>query len=190
MRADNRIIQQIEEERQFEASKSGCCIADDETCFQTSDCNTQFAVFSKWTDVDGRKQPVVCGQDPRLVFSRLIQPYSISTFRFCELPKRFDWSDDTSNWPTCSKTSELIPKRERHMTCELTGRPCCIQMHGQCRITTEEYCNFVKGYYHKDATLCSQVSCMNEVCGMSPFLRKDHPDQFYRFFLPLFIHAG
>lgn len=30
-------------------------------------------------------------------------------------------------------------------------------MHGQCRITTQEYCNFVRGYYHPEATLCSQV---------------------------------
>lgn len=76
------------------------------------------------------------------------------------------------------------------MHCEISGRPCCIQMHGQCRITTKEYCDFVQGYYHENATLCSQVSCLNQVCGMSPFLEKDHPDQFYRFFLPLFIHAG
>lgn len=77
-----------------------------------------------------------------------------------------------------------------HMTCAVMGRPCCIQMHGQCRITTREYCDFVRGYYHENATLCSQVSCLNDVCGMTPFLQQDRPDQFYRFFIPLFIHAG
>lgn len=64
MRADNRIIDQIEKEREFEATETGCCITDDK-CFQTSNCNTQFAMFSKSIDVDGQKQPVVCGQDPR-----------------------------------------------------------------------------------------------------------------------------
>lgn len=54
-----------------------------------------------------------------------------------------------------------IPRNEEHMHCEITGRPCCIQMHGQCRITTKNYCDFVSGYYHPDATLCSQVSFDN-----------------------------
>lgn len=94
------------------------------------------------------------------------------------------------------------------MQCEITGRPCCIQMHGQCRITTQHYCNFVRGYYHSNATLCSQVkyekiylkkffyllffkvNCLNDVCGMTPFFNSDYPDQIYRLLAPLFIHAG
>ncbi|VDN42722.1 unnamed protein product [Gongylonema pulchrum] len=135
------------------------------------------------------------------------------------------------------------------MQCEITGRPCCIQLHGQCRITTRDYCDFVEGYFHENATLCSQVplflcapspnavisglqqgklrtrkfilfqnrgkkremslqtflvplmkevdftsssevSCLNEVCGMLPFLRKNRPNQWYRLFIPLFLHAG
>ena len=76
------------------------------------------------------------------------------------------------------------------MKCEIRGRPCCIQMHGQCRITTREYCDFVHGYYHENATLCSQVSCLGDICGMTPFLRHDYPDQIYRLLTSLFIHAG
>uniref|UniRef100_A0A914DGS3 Uncharacterized protein n=1 Tax=Acrobeloides nanus TaxID=290746 RepID=A0A914DGS3_9BILA len=76
------------------------------------------------------------------------------------------------------------------MHCEIVGRPCCIQMQGQCRITTKEYCDFVRGYYHDNATLCSQVDCLNDICGMTQFMITNQPDQFYRFFLPLFIHAG
>ncbi len=74
-----------------------------------------------------------------------------------------------------------------HMVCEVIGHPCCIGnfptpiafptfvystfgrlenvtenlpllgIHGECRIATREYCDFVKGYFHLEATLCSQV---------------------------------
>lgn len=76
------------------------------------------------------------------------------------------------------------------------------------------------GYFHEDATLCSQVmcvcvhvlcvrvsvcvfvylgihilpflqvDCLDDVCGLLPFLNPDVPDQFYRFWLSLFLHAG
>lgn len=49
-------------------------------------------------------------------------------------------------------------KDNAHMQCVVTGRPCCIQMHGQCRITSKDYCDFVRGYYHENASLCSQVT--------------------------------
>lgn len=61
---------------------------------------------------------------------------------------------------------------------------------GECRIATREYCDFVKGYFHQEASLCSQVSCMNDVCGMLPFHTPDVPDQFYRLWTSLFLHAG
>lgn len=61
---------------------------------------------------------------------------------------------------TITSPSELISKLAEHMHCPITGRPCCIQMHGQCRITTREYCDFVRGYYHLNATLCSQVNVL------------------------------
>ena len=118
----------------------------------------------------------VCGQDPR----------------YCKYPRSIspnEWSQNISQWPICQETYQNA-KLPDHMKCEIQGRPCCIQMHGQCRITTKEYCDFVKGYYHENATLCSQVSCLGDVCGMTPFMRRDHPDQFYRFVTPLFIHPG
>lgn len=43
------------------------------------------------------------------------------------------------------------------MVCEVIGHPCCIGIHGECRITTREYCDFVHGYFHEEASLCSQV---------------------------------
>ena len=35
-----------------------------------------------------------------------------------------------------------------------------------------------------------QVSCLSEVCGMIPFYNPDKPDQFYRFWISLFLHFG
>lgn len=71
----------------------------------------------------------------------------------------------------------------------------------------------MRGYFHEEATLCSQVSfegmalplfpvfqvltgysaqvhCMDDVCGLLPFLNPEVPDQFYRLWLSLFLHAG
>lgn len=43
-----------------------------------------------------------------------------------------------------------------------------------------------------DPPLCFhiQVSCLNDVCGMFPFISLDVPDQFYRLFTSLCLHAG
>lgn len=72
------------------------------------------------------------------------------------------------------------------------------------------------GYFHEDATLCSQVlllcvcvcevegrdrilttdctsaqvHCLGEVCGLLPFQDPEVPDQFYRLWLSLFLHEG
>lgn len=35
-----------------------------------------------------------------------------------------------------------------------------------------------------------QVHCLDEVCGLLPFLNPEVPDQFYRLWLSLFLHAG
>lgn len=76
------------------------------------------------------------------------------------------------------------------MTCEIIARPCCIGIYGECRIATQEYCDFVKGTFHEEASLCSQVSCMKDICGMIGFYSKDSPDQVYRLWTSLFLHAG
>ena len=38
--------------------------------------------------------------------------------------------------------------------------------------------------------VCVQVDCLDDVCGLLPFLNPDVPDQFYRLWLSLFLHAG
>lgn len=66
-----------------------------------------------------------------------------------------------------------------HMICEVIGHPCCIGIHGTCRITTREYCDFVHGYFHDDASLCSQV-CNLALLNMFSFKLK--VNQFILFF--------
>ena len=53
--------------------------------------------------------------------------------------------------------SDTDDDRHRHMTCDITGRPCCVGIQGQCLITTHEHCKFLRGYFHNEAFLCSQV---------------------------------
>lgn len=93
----------------------------------------------------------------------------------------------------CTKPSLKINssvEQNQHMFCEVIGRPCCIGLQGQCIITTLEHCDFMNGYFHEDANLCSQVDCMQDVCGMMDFLDTKSPDQVYRLFTSIFIHAG
>ncbi|KAK9885142.1 hypothetical protein WA026_010653 [Henosepilachna vigintioctopunctata] len=127
-----------------------------------------------------------------------------ANFWFCDAPASvhpYEWPDDITKWPICRKTNASKQNRTRidssnrdkhleHMVCEIIGHPCCIGIHGQCKITTREYCDFVRGTFHEEASLCSQVSCLNDVCGMLPFYFPETPDQFYRLWTSLFLHAG
>ena len=81
-------------------------------------------------------------------------------------------------------------KKNEHMYCEIIGRPCCIGIQGECVITTLEHCTLMRGYFHEKAHLCSLVVCLQDVCGMIEFLHPKSPDQVYRLFTSLFIHAG
>uniref|UniRef100_A0A914VWG9 Inactive rhomboid protein 2 n=1 Tax=Plectus sambesii TaxID=2011161 RepID=A0A914VWG9_9BILA len=149
MRHDLKLYRQIEADRVVE-NTTGCCIYEDQTgCFQASadNCPKLIATHMKWTPSlpgpEGRISGAVCGQDPRS----------------CEEPPSVDpfmWPDDITKWPICTKQPAQVSEL-RQMRCEITGRPCCIELHGQCRITTREYCDFVDGYFHEEATLCSQV---------------------------------
>ncbi|CAL4066401.1 unnamed protein product [Meganyctiphanes norvegica] len=187
MRQDEKIFRHVEEQRR-EERETGCCIRNDDSgCVQSSrrECSTRLSVWKKWSEStkgpDGRLSGSVCGQDPN----------------YCKEPASVpphEWPDDITQWPICRKRIGAVKKiggnAAEHMACEVIGHPCCIGIHGECRITTREYCNFVRGYFHEEATLCSQVSCLNNVCGMIPFHNPDVPDQFYRLWTSLFIHAG
>ncbi|XP_069050711.1 inactive rhomboid protein 2 [Lepisosteus oculatus] len=182
IRRDEQISALIQKARELE-KESGCCVQNDNSgCVQTKreDCSETLAHFMKWTDemVDIRRTSgAVCHQDPRT----------------CEEPASAEphvWPDDITKWPICTYQAQSNHTGHKHMDCAIKGRPCCIGTKGRCEITTREYCTFMHGYFHEEATLCSQVHCMDEVCGLLPFLNPDVPDQFYRLWLSLFLHAG
>ncbi|TKR61055.1 hypothetical protein L596_028220 [Steinernema carpocapsae] len=182
MRRDSKVYRQIEGERNQERN-TGCCVMNDRSaCFQTTrdsgECIKNYAKFTRWNDThkgpQERTSGAVCGQDPRT----------------CEDPPAGHlWPDDITKWPVCYANNKNASEGLSHMTCPVEGRPCCIQLHGQCRITTQEYCRFVNGHFHAEARLCSQVNCLGDVCGMSPFIG-GIPNQFYRFLTPMLLHAG
>ncbi|XP_015279486.1 PREDICTED: inactive rhomboid protein 2 [Gekko japonicus] len=190
LRKDLQIEKLIQKERDQE-HKSGCCVQNDNSgCVQTlrQDCSETLATFVKWPDhnppdVDPsnsslkRSSGAVCHQDPRT----------------CEEPasnRPHIWPDDITKWPICTYQVKNNHTGFLHMDCDIKGRPCCIGTKGSCEISTREYCEFMHGYFHEEATLCSQVHCMDKVCGLLPFLNPEVPDQFYRLWLSLFLHAG
>lgn len=183
IRKDSQIAALIQKEREKERN-SGCCLQNDNSgCVQTlrADCSETLAIFIKWPDNTdasiNRTSGAVCHQDPRT----------------CEEPASIEphvWPDDITKWPICTHQPRHNLSGLKHMDCELKGRPCCINTKGSCEITTREYCEFMHGYFHEEATLCSQVHCLDDVCGLLPFLNPEVPDQFYRLWLSLFLHAG
>ena len=195
MRQDVSIEAQNVMRNNKQANSTGCCVRNDNSgCLQTYEeqCSTQLSTFHKWGGYygldkgpDGRRSGPVCGQDPRYCHSPVSQaPYN--------------WVDDITHWPICKKPSVevglgklLHSGSPPHVTCELTGRPCCVGIHGRCEIRSAEYCQFVNGHFHPEATLCSQVSCMSDVCGMLSFGKGGRAtDQVYRLWTSLFLHAG
>ncbi|XP_034049995.1 inactive rhomboid protein 1 isoform X2 [Thalassophryne amazonica] len=187
MRQDQEIHQLMQEKRAQER-ESGCCVRNDRSgCLQMSqeECSSTLAVWVKWPQhlsaAELNKKPrqygSVCHQDPRTC----LEPASVSPL---------EWPDDITKWPVCTRHNSGNHTNLPHIDCTITGRPCCIGTKGRCEITSREYCDFMHGSFHEEATLCSQVSCMADVCGLLPFLNPEIPDQFSRLWLSLFLHAG
>ncbi|XP_033841184.1 inactive rhomboid protein 1 isoform X2 [Periophthalmus magnuspinnatus] len=187
MRRDEEIYSLMQEKKEKER-ESGCCVRNDRSgCLQTSqeECSSTLAVWVKWPQhpsapyLNGkaRRYGAVCHQDPRIC----LEPASVSPH---------EWPDDITKWPVCTKYNTGNHTNLPHIDCTITGRPCCIGTKGRCEITSREYCEFMHGYFHEEATLCSQVACMDDVCGLLPFLNPEIPDQFSRLWLSLFLHAG
>uniref|UniRef100_A0A8C4HZU5 Inactive rhomboid protein n=1 Tax=Dicentrarchus labrax TaxID=13489 RepID=A0A8C4HZU5_DICLA len=167
IRQDRQIVRLIQNAKDLER-QSGCCVQNDNSgCVQTlsSDCS--------------------------VIVTELIVKIAVS--RVCEEPASAEphtWPDDITQWQVCTYPKKWNHTGYRHMDCNIKGRPCCIGTKGRCEITTREYCSFMHGYFHEEATLCSQVDCLDDVCGLLPFLNPDVPDQVYRLWLSLFLHAG
>ncbi|KAK1882134.1 Inactive rhomboid protein 1, partial [Dissostichus eleginoides] len=153
MRQDEEIHKLIQEKRSREG-ESGCCVRNDRSgCLQTSqeDCSSTLAVWVKWPQHPSapylnntlRQHGAVCHQDPRIC----LEPASVSPH---------EWPDDITKWPVCTRYNSGNHTNLPHIDCTITGRPCCIGTKGRCEITSREYCDFMHGYFHEEATLCSQ----------------------------------
>lgn len=188
MRPDPSISKLVQEERMKEVSESGCCIKNDRSgCVQTvrENCSPLLSTFVKWNSTDhgvgGRVSGPVCGQDPRFCLNPISS--GVNT-----------WPDNIGKWPICYQNvmseKNYSIGAPNHMSCEVLAKPCCIGIHGRCELRSEEFCRWVGGTLHKEANLCSQVSCIGDVCGMLPFAKEDVPDQFYRLWTSLFLNAG
>ncbi|TMW47949.1 hypothetical protein DOY81_006974, partial [Sarcophaga bullata] len=196
MRRDVKIIDVVMKTRRQERETACCIRNDDSGCVQSSqaDCTVRglfptksISTWKKWSPGDsgpgGRISGSVCGLDPK----------------YCDAPASiapYEWPDDITKWPICRKTNSFSQRfrfkdhTAEHMVCEVIGHPCCTGIYGECQITTREYCDFVNGYFHEEASLCSQISCLSNVCGMFPFVNVEVPDQFYRLLTSLCMHAG
>jgi hypothetical protein len=164
MRRDAKILDVLAKTKRKERETACCIRNDDSGCVQTSqaECSvgglwpTQktISTWKKWSPGDsgpgGRISGSVCGLDPK----------------YCDAPTSiapYEWPDDITKWPICRKTnsfshrSRLKDHTAEHMVCEIIGHPCCTGVYGECRITTKEYCEFINGYFHEEASLCSQV---------------------------------
>nr|XP_033819476.1 inactive rhomboid protein 1 isoform X7 [Geotrypetes seraphini] len=160
MRQDQQVHNFIQMKRERE-KHTACCVRNDKSgCVQTSEeeCSSTLAVWVKWPshyhpligNKTVRQFGSVCHQDPR----------------FCSEPasqEPHEWPDDITKWPICTKTSGGNYPNHLHMGCVLTGRPCCIGTKGRCEISSREYCEFMNGYFHEEATLCSQDSALSGV---------------------------
>uniref|UniRef100_A0A8C0EKZ2 Inactive rhomboid protein n=1 Tax=Bubo bubo TaxID=30461 RepID=A0A8C0EKZ2_BUBBB len=185
IRKDRQVERLIQRERDREHG-SGCCVQNDNSgCIQTlpQDCSVRAAgTGERWGEG---------GNDLSTLHSA--RAGCVPPTRTCEEPASNPphvWPDDITKWPICTYETQTNHTGFAHMDCQIKGRPCCIGTKGSCEITTREYCEFMHGYFHEEATLCSQVHCLDEVCGLLPFLNPEVPDQFYRLWLSLFLHAG
>ncbi|XP_027201752.2 rhomboid-5 isoform X2 [Dermatophagoides pteronyssinus] len=172
MRKDKNIMESFESRKLME-NQYGCCLRSDLSgCVQApiSQCSNRTSYWIKWQNRSGP----VCGNDPRYCLDNK------------SIEKTFE--KNITEWPLCNQYDyQAISKSEDlYMKCNVQARPCCIGIYGKCILASKEYCQFIEGYYHPEASLCSQINCMEDVCGGS-FL---WPHQYYRLILSIFIHAG
>uniref|UniRef100_A0A8C4WW26 Inactive rhomboid protein n=1 Tax=Eptatretus burgeri TaxID=7764 RepID=A0A8C4WW26_EPTBU len=154
MRPESGYLKMFQSVRAVEQA-SGCCLRRNGlTCLQTTQeaCGKDLNTWITWsqnkphliTDKTQRTSGPVCGQDPRM----------------CEEPASSqgqEWPNDITYWPVCKKVGQNNETALPHMDCNITGRPCCFSRAGRCEITSRQYCDFKKGHFHPEATLCSQV---------------------------------
>eukprot|EP00730_Choanoeca_flexa_P002846 TRINITY_DN11201_c0_g1_i10.p1 TRINITY_DN11201_c0_g1~~TRINITY_DN11201_c0_g1_i10.p1 ORF type:complete len:458 (+),score=59.67 TRINITY_DN11201_c0_g1_i10:72-1445(+) len=88
---------------------------------------------------------------------------------------------EPETWPGCVYPEQTPPGEDFDICrCQMTARPCCTGLLGDCSIKTQEQCEFLDGIFHANASSCAEVSCLDSVCGLSPFANEGIPDQWYR----------
>ncbi|CAF3379504.1 unnamed protein product [Rotaria sp. Silwood1] len=208
MRRHDEVNNRYEKQARLETI-SGCCI-DSTTgrCMQTlpQQCLPRAGLTWYRTPLKSENltkennviYPAVCGLTPetctkKLVGNVLREDESSWTSTIVD-SKVFKWSPNAIKWPICleqdynriSNNISLYP----HMQCTNIARPCCTGVLGDCLLTSRDDCRRRRGIFHPRAHLCSQVDCIQSVCGMLEFFVVRVPDQVYRFWTVIFIHAG
>eukprot|EP00730_Choanoeca_flexa_P002847 TRINITY_DN11201_c0_g1_i7.p1 TRINITY_DN11201_c0_g1~~TRINITY_DN11201_c0_g1_i7.p1 ORF type:complete len:179 (+),score=15.52 TRINITY_DN11201_c0_g1_i7:456-992(+) len=85
---------------------------------------------------------------------------------------------EPETWPGCVYPEQTPPGEDFDICrCQMTARPCCTGLLGDCSIKTQEQCEFLDGIFHANASSCAEVSCLDSVCGLSPFANEGIPDQ-------------
>lgn len=208
IRTHDEVINRYEKQVRLEAM-SGCCI-DSTTgrCMQTlsQQCLSRSRLSWHKTPLKKRNSnirgnviyPAVCGLTPETCTKKLIgntrQEDDKSWPSIYVKSEVWKWSPTTAKWPVCleqdlnriANNISLYP----HMKCTNIARPCCTGILGDCLLTSKDDCRRRRGIYHPKAHLCSQVDCIQSVCGMLEFFVARLPDQVYRFWTVIFIHAG
>lgn len=89
-------------------------------------------------------------------------------------------------------------------------RPCCgirlNETQNHCEIMTQKECELREGAWQTDKLMCSETMCLTTICNVMSELRignsfeieaddeikniPDNPNQWWRLFIPLFLHSG
>ncbi|CAF0723463.1 unnamed protein product [Rotaria sordida] len=208
IRVHDEVKSRYEKQARLEAM-SGCCIHSiTGRCMQTLSQQCLSRSGLTWHRIPFKSKnlkdqnniiyPAVCGLTPETCIKKLSgntprEDDSSWSLTFVN-SKILKWSPNAVKWPICLKQDRsriannisLYP----HMQCTNIARPCCTGVLGDCILTSRDDCHRRRGVYHPRAHLCSQVDCIQKVCGMLEFFVARLPDQVYRFWTAIFIHAG
>ncbi|CAF0761561.1 unnamed protein product [Adineta steineri] len=208
IRTHDEVKSRYEKQARLE-SMSGCCINSitgrcmqtlSEQCLPRSGLTWYRSALKSKNLKDYRNivYPAVCGLTPetctKKLFGNVPREDESSWSSTSVNSKIFKWSPSVIKWPICleqdhhriANNISLYP----HMQCINIVRPCCTGVLGDCILTSKDDCRDRRGIFHQRAHLCSQVDCIQSVCGMLEFFVARLPDQVYRFWTVIFIHAG
>lgn len=73
--------------------------------------------------------------------------------------------------------------------------PCCISITGHCQVMHIDECTARRGIFHPNNDSCDEVNCLRDICGFNEaFVGEERAgptaNQFWRWFMSIFIHLG